>query len=119
MSGSPCCANGACSLRLNAATRKQRIRTTAVTAPPNGVKNAPKPTTSNQLWVSDTTYLPARQSTVCLSLVTDAFSRRIVGHHVHASLHTAGCLAVLERAVRGAGRAGRGCLHHSDRGRTR
>ena len=31
-------------------------------------------------------------------------------------MHTAGCLAALDRAVRGAGRAGRGCLHHSDRG---
>ena len=28
----------------------------------------------------------AMVGTVCLSLVTDAYSRRIVGHHVHASL---------------------------------
>lgn len=83
---------------------------------PNLVKDAPKPTAPNQLWVSDITYLPTRQGTVYLSLVTDACSRRIVGHHVHASLHTAGCLAALERAVRGAGRAATGCLHHSDRG---
>ena len=86
---------------------------------PNLVKDAPKPTAPNQLWVSDTTYLPTRQSTVYLSLVTDACSRRIVGHHVHASLHTAGCLAALDRAVREAGRAATGCIHHSDRGRTR
>ena len=83
---------------------------------PNGVKDAPKPTAPNQLWVSDITYLPTRQGTVYLSLVTDAFSRRIVGHHVHASLHTAGCLAALDRAVRGAGRAAIGTIHHSDRG---
>ena len=83
---------------------------------PNLVKDAPKPTVSNQLWVSDITYLPTRQGTVCLSLATDAFSRRIVGHHVHASLHTTGCLAALDWAVRGAGRAAAGCIHHSDRG---
>ena len=83
---------------------------------PNLVKDAPKPTAPNQLWVSDITYLPTRQGTVYLSLVTDAFSRRIVGHHVHASLHTTGCLAALDRAVRGAGRAATGCVHHSDRG---
>ena len=83
---------------------------------PNLVKDAPKPKAPNQLWVSDITYLPTRQGTVYLSLVTDAFSRRIVGHHVHASLHTAGCLATLDRAVRGAGRAATGCIHHSDRG---
>ena len=67
---------------------------------PNLVKNTPKPSAPNQRWVSDLTYLPTRQGTVYLSLVTDAFSRRIVGHHVHASRHTAGCLAALERAER-------------------
>ena len=82
---------------------------------PNRVKDAPKPTAPNQLWVSDITYLPTRQGTVYLSLVTDAFSRRIVGHHVHPSLHTTGCLAALERAVCGASRAA-GTIHHSDRG---
>ena len=83
---------------------------------PNLVKDAPKPTAPNQLWVSDITYLPTRQGTVYLSLVTDAFSRRIVGHHVHPSLQTTGCLAALDRAVRGAGRAATDCIHHSDRG---
>ena len=83
---------------------------------PNLVKDGPKPVAPNQLWVSDITYLPTRQGTVYLSLVTDAFSRRIVGHHVHASLHTTGCLAALDRAVRGAGRAAIGTIHHSDRG---
>lgn len=83
---------------------------------PNLVKDAPKPNAPNHLWVSDITYLPTRQGTVYLSLVTDAFSRRIVGHHVHSSLHTTGCLAALDRAVRGAGRAANGCIHHSDRG---
>lgn len=83
---------------------------------PNLVQHAPKPTAANQLWVSDITYLPTRQGTVYLSLVTDACSRRIVGHYVHASLHTAGCLAALDRAVRGAGRATTACIHHSDRG---
>lgn len=83
---------------------------------PNLVKDAPKSTAPDQLWVSDLTYLPTRQGTVYLRLVTDAFSRRIVGHHVHASLHTTGCLAALDRAVRGAGTAAAGCVHHSDRG---
>ena len=83
---------------------------------PNLVKDAPKPTAANQLWVSDLTYLPTRQGTVYLSLVTDAFSRRIVGHHVHASRHTAGCGAALDRAVRGADAVAVGPIHHSDRG---
>ena len=70
---------------------------------PNLVKDAPKPTAPNQLYVSDITCLPTRQGTVCLSLVTDAFSRKIVGAHVHRSLHTTGCLAALAQAVRQAG----------------
>ena len=78
---------------------------------PNLVKDAPKPTAPNQLWVSNSTYLPTRQGTVYLSLVTDACSRRIADHHVHASLHTTGCLAALDRAVRGAGWAAAGCIH--------
>ncbi len=83
---------------------------------PNLVKGTPKPTAPNRLWVSDLTYLPTRQGTVYLSLVTDACSRRIVGHHVHASLHATGCLAALACAVRGAGPGATGCVHHSDRG---
>ncbi len=83
---------------------------------PNLVKDAPKPTAPNQLYVSDITYLPTRQGTVYLSLVTDAYSRKIVGAHVHSSLHTAGCLAALAQAVRQAGAAASGCVHHSDRG---
>ena len=83
---------------------------------PNLVNDAPQPTAPNQRYVSDITYLPTRQGTVYLSLVTDAFSRRIVGHHVHASLHTTGCLAALAQAVRAAGPVAGGCLHHSDRG---
>ena len=83
---------------------------------PNLVKDAPQPTAPNQLWVSDLTYIPTRQGTVYLGLVTDAYSRKIVGHHVHASLHAAGCLAALARAVSGAGAAAPGVVHHSDRG---
>lgn len=83
---------------------------------PHLVKDAPRPTAPNQLYVSDITYLPTRQGTVYLSLVTDAYSRKIVGAHVHSSLHTAGCLAALAQAVRQAGAASVGCVHHSDRG---
>ncbi|WP_201987741.1 IS3 family transposase, partial [Hymenobacter rubidus] len=83
---------------------------------PNLVKDAPKPTAPNQRYVSDITCLLTRQGTVYVSLVTDAFSRKIVGAHVHPSLHTAGCLVALAQAVRQAGPAARTCLHHSDRG---
>lgn len=44
---------------------------------------------SEQVWVADITYLPTRERCAYLSLVTDAYSRKIVGYHVHDSLHTA------------------------------
>jgi putative transposase len=50
-----------------------------------------------------------------LSLVTDAYSRKIVGWHVHESLQTEGVRKALEMALRG--RQSRlPLIHHSDRG---
>lgn len=42
-----------------------------------------KPERPEQVWVADITYLPTREKCVYLSLVTDAYSRKIVGYHVH------------------------------------
>jgi putative transposase len=41
---------------------------------------------SEQVWVADITYLPTHHGFVYLSLVTDAYSRKIVGYHVHDSI---------------------------------
>lgn len=41
-----------------------------------------------QIWMAYITYLPTRDGGAYLSLVTDAFSRKIVGYNVHESLHT-------------------------------
>lgn len=72
-------------------------------------------TGAEQVWVADITYLPTRERCVYLSLVTDAYSRKIVGHHVHDSLQTEAVAQALKQALR----ARRGCgplVHHSDRG---
>lgn len=37
--------------------------------------------------MADITYLPSQSGPLYLSLVTDTYSRKIVGHHVHDSLH--------------------------------
>lgn len=50
--------------------------------PPNLLKPGPGqgvPRAPEQAWVSDIPYLPTREETTCLSLVTDACSRKIVG----------------------------------------
>lgn len=70
---------------------------------------------SEQLWVADITYIPTQQQCVYLSLITDAFSRKIVGHHVHATLQTDEVAKALKMALRS--RHGHlPLIHHSDRG---
>ena len=57
------------------------------------------PTGQEQVWVADISYLPTREGLAYLNLVTDAFSRKIVGYHVHESLHTESVVQALRRAV--------------------
>ncbi len=58
---------------------------------PNLLKDGPDRVIVNrpeEVWVADITYVPTRERFVYLSLVTDAYSRRIMGYHVHGSLQT-------------------------------
>src|SRR3546814_917589 len=48
-------------------------------------------------------------------MVTDAFSRKIVGHHVHESLHTESVIRAMTKALRHR-RTNQPLVHHSDRG---
>lgn len=71
----------------------------------------------NQLWVSDITYLALPANYCYLSLVTDAYSRKIVGYHLYPTLERQGPLAALQMALSGAQRErARMLIHHSDRG---
>ena len=70
---------------------------------PNSLKAGLQQVTPNrpeQVWVADITYLPTHSGFVYLSLVTDAYSRKIVGHHVHDSLHTEKVSRALKVALR-------------------
>ena len=85
---------------------------------PNLLKDGPRklvPTGSEQLWVADLTYLPMQQKTAYLSLVTDAYSRKIVGWNVHEGLHAHHVAQALKMALRGR-RTRQPLVHHSDRG---
>ncbi len=82
---------------------------------PNLVKSAPRPTMAEQLWVADITYIDTVETTGYLSLVTDAHSRRIMGYHLHPSLHTDGVAKALLMALRQR-KTDRKLIHHSDRG---
>ena len=83
---------------------------------PNLVKGL-KVSRPNQVWVSDITYVTTRAGFVYLSLVTDAYSRRIMGWHVHATLDCGGPPRSLYRAICQVDDDGlKGLVHHSDRG---
>ncbi len=69
----------------------------------------------NQAWVSDITYIRTDEGFLYLSLITDDWSRKIVGYHAGDTLETEGCLRALEQAVKELV-DGMFPLHHSDRG---
>jgi len=69
----------------------------------------------NQVFVSDITYLRIADGFAFLSLVTDAFSRKIVGWDVSSSLDVTGSLRALKMALRDVLQP-EGLIHHSDRG---
>lgn len=73
------------------------------------------PFAPNQLWVSDITYIRIKEGFAYLSLVTDAYSRKIVGYHLNKDLSARGCVSALAMAL--ANNPHReGLIHHSDRG---
>lgn len=72
-------------------------------------------TRPNEIWVSDITYIETKEKVSYLSLLTDAYSRKIVGHHLHDSLHTDGVAAALKNAIKNE-RIDKPLIHHSDRG---
>jgi transposase InsO family protein len=69
----------------------------------------------NQLWVSDITFIRLIHDFAYLSLITDAYSRKIVGFHLSASLAAEGCVIALKMALSNNPQLGR-LIHHSDRG---
>jgi putative transposase len=71
----------------------------------------------NQLWVGDITYWKIGENYVYISLVTDAYSRKIVGHHLGQTLESAGTIKALRMAMQQLpDRIERPLWHHSDRG---
>ena len=69
----------------------------------------------NEAWVSDLTYIRTDEGFLYAALITDAYSRKIVGAHIGDSLEAEGCLAALEQALT-ALPSDKHPIHHSDRG---
>lgn len=69
----------------------------------------------NQVWVSDITYIRTVKGFCYLALITDLYSRKIIGYDISDSLELKGCLRALQKALRQS-RIKVETIHHSDRG---
>jgi putative transposase len=74
-----------------------------------------KVTGPNQVWVADITYIRTEEAFLYLALITDQWSRKIVGFHLGETLATAEALKALRMALKGL-KARERPIHHSDRG---
>jgi len=74
-------------------------------------------TSPEQLWVSDITYIRTLEGFSYLSIITDAYSRKIVGHALYPTLEAIGCVKALQMALESRKNDSPFILvHHSDRG---
>lgn len=74
-----------------------------------------RPYQANQLWVSDITYIRAKNKFYYLFLITDAYSRKVVGYKLGRTLETKHAIESLQMALDGQ-QPRPGLIHHSDRG---
>nr|WP_321223350.1 IS3 family transposase [uncultured Psychroserpens sp.] len=72
-------------------------------------------TRPNQVWVSDITYIRTLKGFCYLALITDMYSRKIVGYDISDSLELKGCVRALNKAIYQA-KDIKQLIHHSDRG---
>ena len=71
---------------------------------------------SNECWVADITYIRTDSGFVYLSLLTDAYSRKIVGWNLNRSLAVEGAYGALGMALKQRKDSSKPLIHHSDRG---
>ncbi|PTX64101.1 transposase InsO family protein [Kordia periserrulae] len=69
-----------------------------------------------QVWVSDITYVGNRSNPIYLSLVTDAYSKMIVGYYLSNTLAVDSSIKALKQAVKNRKYPKETLIHHSDRG---
>jgi len=81
----------------------------------NLVKDA-VPTRPEQLWVSDITYIKTDNGHNYLALVTDAYSKQIMGYKLASHMKTSLCTEALKMAIKNRKYPHKKLIHHSDRG---
>lgn len=99
--------------------RRQYIKTTNsrhwMRKYPNRIKHLEigKP---ESVWVSDITYIKTEEGYCYLSLITDVYSRKIMGYNVSDSMGTSETIKALDMAIRNRCYLNNALIHHSDRG---
>jgi transposase InsO family protein len=73
------------------------------------------PLHAHELWVADITYIPMKERFAYLYLITDAYSRKIVGFHVSDDMRVTSAIIALQKAL-DQKPADAIVIHHSDRG---
>lgn len=74
------------------------------------------PNRPEQLWVSDITYIKTQNGHNYLALVTDAYSKQIMGYKLDNNMKTDLCIDALKMAIKNRKYLGKKIIHHSDRG---
>ncbi len=74
------------------------------------------PTRPEQVWVADITYISADKGHEYLHLITDAYSKQIMGHELSNNLEASSTLKALKMAIRNRKYPKSPLIHHSDRG---
>lgn len=98
--------------------RKKYARTTDSRHTFNRYSNLIKemtPSRINQIWVADITYISTKSGFLYLSLITDAYSRKIVGYDVSDTLEMLGAERALKMALKQR-KDNVETIHHSDHG---
>jgi transposase InsO family protein len=74
------------------------------------------PNGPNQIWVSDITYIKTPKEVLYLFLITDAYSKKILGYRLAKTLDSVHAVNSLQDAVKNGCQPIPGLIHHSDRG---
>jgi putative transposase len=82
---------------------------------PNLIKNV-RVNAPEQVWVSDITYVKSDEGNCYLNMVTDIFSRKIVGYAIAANMDTGSMIKAYEMALKNRQAKHRQLTHHTDRG---
>jgi len=82
---------------------------------PNRLKDL-TPTHAEQVWVSDITYVKLQQGHAFLALVTDIYSKKIMGYKLETHMKATLVKDALQMALRNRIYKHQGIIHHSDRG---